>query len=37
MATAKGKLVREIIDRADKIYQVEGGIGAIGVDKIKVN
>ena len=36
-ATAKGKLVREIIDGADKIYQVEGGIGTIGVDKIKVN
>jgi len=36
-AAAKGKLVKEIIDGADKIYQVEGGIGTIGADKIKVN
>jgi len=36
-AAAKGKLVREIIDGAEKIYQEEGGIGSIGADKIKAN
>jgi hypothetical protein len=36
-AIAKGQLVGEIMDGADKIFREEGGIGSIGVDKVKVD